>query len=79
MGHTGQGLDSLEVGADALLDDNGAARLAATVLEGEGLALGDVELAVEELRRLGRGEGHKGGESGKGVLHVGGLAGVVNR
>lgn len=69
MGLTGQNLDVLEVGALAGLQSDGAAVRAARVLEGEGLALLDLELGVEELG-LGESNGNEGRDSSDGVLHL---------
>lgn len=69
-GRGGQGLDGVEVAAGTALEENGAASLAAGVLEGEWLASDDIELGVEESW-LG---GNSGGESENGsrVLHFDG-------
>lgn len=65
---TSKNLDVLQVGASTSLENNLAARRAARVLEGEGLALLDLEGRVEELG-LGESDGNKGRDGSDRVLH----------
>lgn len=68
MASTFEVLDNLEVLRVAVDEVDPAAVLAAAELEGEGLAGGDVEVGVEELR-LGHGDSGRGGEDSNGGLH----------
>lgn len=68
-GLTRKHLDVLQVGASTGLQKNCAARVAARVLEGEGLALLKLEKRVGELG-LGESNGSKGRDGGGGILHV---------
>lgn len=66
--HTGQGLVVLEVSGLSVLEDNGAARVTAGESDGVGLALGEIELSVEESR-LGQGHGGEGSDGSESGLH----------
>lgn len=57
---TGQDLDILGVGLGSVLENDGAATLAAVKLEGEWLARDNLEVGVEELGLNGDGDGGQG-------------------
>lgn len=65
---TGQDLDVLGVGRGAVLESNGAAALAVAELEGEALALLDLEVGVQDFGLGGHGNGGQSREN-DGVLH----------
>lgn len=65
---TGQDLDILGVGRGAVLESNGAAALAVAELEGEALALLDLEVGVQDFGLGGHGNGGQSREN-DGVLH----------